>query len=77
MQHACERDLVDGRPTLMAEQFAGLVWGDLLMGLLLQVVDPPTARDLARHARDATAAFLALYPGRPRTISPVARTRNP
>ena len=76
MQHASARDLVEGRPTLMAEQFAGLLSGALLIGLL-QVVEPPTARDLARRARDATAAFLTLYPGRPRPISPVARTRIP
>jgi hypothetical protein len=45
----------------MAEQFAGLLWGDLLIGLLLRVVDQPSPREMARRARDATAAFLALY----------------
>jgi hypothetical protein len=71
MQRATVRGLVIGRPPVMAEQFAGLLWGDLLIGLLLQVVEPPTARELSRRARDATAAFLALYPD-PLTSGPQA-----
>jgi AcrR family transcriptional regulator len=62
MEHATSRGLVAGHPALMAEQFAGLLWGDLLIGLLLQVVERPSARALERRAGDATAAFLALYP---------------
>jgi AcrR family transcriptional regulator len=62
LQHALSRGLLSGRLAHMVEQFAGLLWGDLLVGLLLQVADPPTAREIERRARDATAAFLQLYP---------------
>ena len=68
MQHATSRGLVTGRPSLMAERFAGLLWGDLLVGLLLQVVDRPSPREIERRARDATSAFLDLYPA-PRPVS--------
>ncbi|HEY1298388.1 MAG TPA: TetR/AcrR family transcriptional regulator C-terminal domain-containing protein [Chloroflexota bacterium] len=61
MQHATARGLVSGRPAVMARQFAGLLWGDLMIGLLLQVVERPTAREVARRARDATTAFLEIY----------------
>jgi hypothetical protein len=33
-----------------------------MINLLLRVVDRPTPREIARRARDATAAFLQLYP---------------
>jgi AcrR family transcriptional regulator len=44
-----------------AEQFAGLLWGDLLMRLLLRVADPPTAPEIDARARAAVAAFLRLH----------------
>jgi hypothetical protein len=46
----------------MAEQFAGLVWGNLMTGLLLGVAERPGSREIARRAADATAALLRLYP---------------
>ena len=46
----------------MAEHFVGLLWGTLMTGLLLRVADRPSDREMARRARDATAAFLKLYP---------------
>jgi hypothetical protein len=46
----------------MAERFAGLLWGNLLVSLLLRVTNQPTAGEVTRRARDATAAFLKLYP---------------
>jgi hypothetical protein len=46
----------------MAAQFAGLLWGDVLVSLLLRVVEQPNPRELARRARAATAGLLQLYP---------------
>jgi hypothetical protein len=54
--------LVGGDPAEMTEQFAGLLWGDLMIRLLLQVAERPKPREIAQRARDATAAFLQLYP---------------
>lgn len=54
--------LLDGRPAEMAEQFSALLWGNLMIGLLLRVVDRPSPREIARRAREATATFLMLYP---------------
>jgi AcrR family transcriptional regulator len=54
--------LVGGDPAEMTEQFAGLLWGDLMIRLLLQVAERPKPREIAQRARDATAVFLQLYP---------------
>jgi len=62
MTRAQSAGLLDGHPSGMAEQFAGLLFGNLMMSLLLRVVERPSPREIARRARDATAAFLKLYP---------------
>ena len=62
MTRARSSRLVVGQPKEMAEQFAGLLWGNLMMGLLLRVADRPNPGDITRRARDATADFLRLYP---------------
>jgi AcrR family transcriptional regulator len=54
--------LLTGRPAELAEQFAGLLWRDLMVSLLLGVAGRPTPREVARRARDAAAAFLQLHP---------------
>jgi hypothetical protein len=54
--------LLSGPPPEMAEQFAGLLWGDLMISLLLRIVDTPTPRETTRRARSAAAAFLQLHP---------------
>jgi len=54
--------LLTGRPTELAEQFAGLLWRDLMVSLLLGVAERPNPRETARRARDAAAAFLQLHP---------------
>ncbi len=54
--------LLGGEPAAMASQFAALLWGDLMVGLLLRVAEPPSPREIARRARDATTAFLQLHP---------------
>jgi AcrR family transcriptional regulator len=54
--------LLNGRPHELAEQFGGLLWGNLMVSLLLGVAERPNSRDLAARARDATTAFLQLHP---------------
>jgi AcrR family transcriptional regulator len=62
MTRAQRTGILSGDPLEMAEHFAGLLWGNLMVGLLLRVVDRPSPREFARRARNATAAFLQLYP---------------
>ncbi|HTG22310.1 MAG TPA: TetR/AcrR family transcriptional regulator [Reyranella sp.] len=62
MTRAQRAGILSGDPREMAEHFAGLLWGNLMVGLLLRVVDRPGPREFARRARNATAAFLRLYP---------------
>ncbi len=52
--------LIDGRPAELAEQFGGLLWGNLMISLLLGVADRPSAREAAARARGAAVAFLRL-----------------
>jgi len=54
--------LLTGRPAELAKQFAGLLWRDLQVSLLLGVAERPNPREIARRARDATAALLQLHP---------------
>jgi AcrR family transcriptional regulator len=54
--------LLTGRPAELAEQFAGLLWRDLMVNLLLGVAERPTPREIAGRARDAAAAFMQLHP---------------
>jgi AcrR family transcriptional regulator len=62
MSRARAAQLVSGEPAEIAERFVGLLWGNLMISLLLRVADRPTPREIARRARDATAALLQLYP---------------
>lgn len=62
MARAEESGLLAGRPAELAKQFAGLLWGDLMVSLLLGVASRPTAREIAERARDAATAFLQLHP---------------
>jgi AcrR family transcriptional regulator len=62
MAQAEASGLLTGRSAELAEQFAGLLWRDLMVSLLLGVAERPTPRDIAERARDATAAFLKLHP---------------
>jgi AcrR family transcriptional regulator len=54
--------LLNGPAAEHAEQFGGLLWGNLLVSLLLGVVERPNPRELAARARDAAIAFLQLHP---------------
>jgi AcrR family transcriptional regulator len=62
MANAKSAGLFVGDPDAMTEMFFGLLWGDLMTGLLLQVANRPSASEIARRARQATTAFLHLYP---------------
>ena len=61
MAGAQSAGLLKGSPAGLAEQFGGLLWGDLLVSLLLGVVERPNPRDVTGRARDAAAAFLQLH----------------
>jgi AcrR family transcriptional regulator len=62
MAEAQASGLLTGRPAELAQQFAGLLWGDLMVSLLLGVAERPNPREIAVRARDAAAAFLQLHP---------------
>jgi AcrR family transcriptional regulator len=62
MAEAQSSGLLTGRPAELAEQFAGLLWRDLMVTLLLGVAKRPNPREIAGRARDAAAAFLQLHP---------------
>jgi len=61
MIRARSAGLLGGEVAEMAEQFAGLLWGNLITGLLLRVAERPSSREIARRADAATAALLQLY----------------
>ena len=62
MAQAQASGLLTGRPAKLAEQFAGLLWRDLMVSLLLGVAERPNPREVAGRARGAVAAFLELHP---------------
>jgi len=62
MAQAQASGLLTGRPAELAAQFAGLLWGDLMVSLLLGVAERPNPREIAGRARAAAAAFLQLHP---------------
>jgi len=69
MAEAQAAGLLTGRPAELAEQFAGLLWRDLILSLLLGVAKRPTPREISQRAREAAAAFLQLHPHRPEATS--------
>jgi AcrR family transcriptional regulator len=62
MSRARSAGLLGGEPAEMAEQFTGLLWGNLMTRLLLRVAEQPNTREITRRAHDAAEAFLQLYP---------------
>ena len=62
MIRARANDLLDGQPAEMAEQFAGLLWGNWMLGLLLRMSERPSEREITRRAEAAASALLRLYP---------------
>ena len=51
-----------GEPREMAAQYLGLLWENLMVGLLLGVAAIPEPADAERRATRATAAFMQLHP---------------
>jgi AcrR family transcriptional regulator len=51
-----------GEPLEMATQYLGLLWENLMVGLLLGVAATPEPADAERRATRATAAFMQLHP---------------
>jgi AcrR family transcriptional regulator len=62
MAEAQAAGLLTGRPAELAGQFAGLLWRDLMVSLLLGVAERPNPREINERAREAAAAFLQLHP---------------
>jgi AcrR family transcriptional regulator len=62
LEKAQARGFLSGNPVEMAKQFLALLWGDLMLGLLLRLVDPPTPEEAGLRASDAASAFLRLQP---------------
>lgn len=60
MAQAQTSGLLRGDPAQLAEQFGGLLWGNLMISLLLGVAKRPNSHELSARARDATTAFLNL-----------------
>ncbi len=54
--------LLDGEPAVLADHFAGLLWGIRMLGLLLDTAARPAARETAARADAATEPFLRAYP---------------
>lgn len=59
--HSKTVGLVHGNVPDMGRQFSALLWGDLMLGLLLCVIEPPSEQALAQQAHQATEAFMQLY----------------
>jgi AcrR family transcriptional regulator len=62
MAQALALGLLKGRPDVCAEQFSGLLWGNLMISLLLGVAKRPNSHEIDARAHDAVAAFLQLHP---------------
>ena len=62
MTQAQASGLLSGRSGELAEQFAGLLWRDLMVSLLLGVAEQPNPREILGRARDAASAFMQLHP---------------
>jgi AcrR family transcriptional regulator len=62
MRRARGAELLEGEPAELADHFAGLLWGNRMLGLLLDTATRPTAREISARAEAASAAFLRAYP---------------
>jgi AcrR family transcriptional regulator len=62
MRRARSAGLLSGEPAEMAAQFFGLLWGNLMLGLLLDIAERPSQREIDRRAEAASVAFLRAYP---------------
>ena len=73
MRRARAARLVDGEVAEMSDQFAGLLWGNRMLGLLLATAERPTPREITRRAEAASEAFLRAYPGPDQSLGSSSR----
>ncbi|HWW78109.1 MAG TPA: TetR/AcrR family transcriptional regulator [Steroidobacteraceae bacterium] len=57
--------LAAGDPAEIAGRYLGLLWGDLMVGVLLRIREAPGPQEAERRARDAATDLLRLYPEPP------------
>jgi AcrR family transcriptional regulator len=62
MRRTIEARLLGGGAPEMAEQFSGLLWGNRMVGLLLNIAERPSAREAVARAERAASAFMLIYP---------------
>jgi AcrR family transcriptional regulator len=62
MRRACAAGLVTGEPVGLADHFFGLLWGNRMLGLLLDITERPSAREITQRAEAASEALLRAYP---------------
>ncbi len=62
MRRAIEARLLGGGAPEMAEHFFGLLWGNRMLALLLNIAERPSPKEIAARAERASAAFLLVYP---------------
>src|SRR5689334_22983295 len=62
MRRGIDARVLGGGAPEMAEHFAGLLWGSRMVGLLLNIAERPSAREIAARAERAASAFLLVYP---------------
>jgi AcrR family transcriptional regulator len=62
MRRARGARLLDGEPAVLADHFAGLLWGNRMLGLLLDTATRPAPREFVHRAEAAAEAFLRAYP---------------
>ncbi len=51
-----------GDPAAIGDEYRALLWGDVLLGLLLRIAEPPTETEIARRAAAAADTVLRLHP---------------
>jgi AcrR family transcriptional regulator len=61
MNRACSAGLLAGNPADMAALFAGALWGNQMIRLLLGVAERPGPREISDRAQAATRAVMQLY----------------
>lgn len=61
MANAVAAGLLAGEPEAMTDIFLGVLWGDLMTGLLLQTTDRPSSADIARRASEASTVLIELH----------------
>ena len=58
---ALARGLLDGDRSEIVDRFTGLLWGDLMIGLLLRTRDAPDPVEIEERAAATAAALIGLY----------------